>query len=388
MDKNAKIGVLGAGAMGVGIAQIAAQAEHTVSIFDTNAEQIESAKVKLDKVLARLVEKETFDQATADGITERISWISEMQQLSDCSIVIEAIVEDLEIKKEAFKKLEEIVSNNCILATNTSSLSVASIAAACENSARVIGIHFFNPAPVMALVEIIPAVQTDDLVIASAKELMLSWDKVAVVAKDTPGFIVNRVARPFYGEAFRIYEEGYADFATIDWAMKDLGGFNMGPFELMDFLGIDVTYAVTESVFTSFYFDPRYRPSFTHKRHLEAGWLGRKSGHGFYDYEDGAILPEPKKDKEVGEFIVWRILVMLINEAADALNLKIATRNDIDSAMTQGVNYPKGLLKWAHEKGIKNCVYTLDHLHNEYLEDRYRCSPMLRRMAREEKTFY
>lgn len=388
MDNTAKVGVLGAGAMGAGIAQVASQAGHNVVIVDTNEEQLQKAAGKLDKVLARLIEKGRIDEETASGIAGRISWVTDMQGFANCAIVIEAIVERLDVKKQVFAKLEEITSNNCILATNTSSLSVASIAAACENSSRVLGIHFFNPAPLMPLVEIIPAVQTDGMVLDTAKMLIDSWKKVTVLTKDTPGFIVNRVARPFYGEALRIYEEGYADFATIDWAMKELGGFRMGPFELMDFIGNDINYAVTESVFAAFYYDPRYRPSLTQKRHSEAGWYGRKSGRGYYDYEDGAIRPEPKTDPEMGNFILWRILVMLINEAADALNLNIASRDDIDTAMTKGVNYPKGLLKWADEKGIQNCVDTLDRLHSEYLEDRYRCSPLLRRMARENETFY
>lgn len=275
-----------------------------------------------------------------------------------------------------------------MLASNTSSLSVAAIASAVEKADRVMGIHFFNPAPLMPLVELVPAVQTSSSILAEARTLIDGWGKTTVVAKDTPGFIVNRVARPFYGEALRIVEEELADYATVDWAMKHLGGFRMGPFELMDLIGNDVNYAVTESVFASFYYDPRYRPSFIQKRMVEAGWLGRKSGQGYYPYGDGAAAPEPFKDRVLGEQILWRILVMLINEAADALNLKIATREDIDLAMTKGVNYPKGLLKWADEKGIQNCVETLNGLQAEYGEDRYRCSPLLRRMAREGRTFY
>ena len=187
----------------------------------------------------------------------------------------------LDIKKKLFKEIESIVDKNCIIATNTSSLSIASIAGACERADRVIGIHFFNPAPLMPLVEIIPAIQTSEETNKKTKELIDNWDKVTVIVKDTPGFIVNRVARPFYGEALRIYEEGITDFATIDWAMKEIGGFRMGPFELMDYIGNDVNYTVTETVFTAFYFDTRYKPSFTQKRMMEAGYLGRKSGRGF-----------------------------------------------------------------------------------------------------------
>jgi 3-hydroxybutyryl-CoA dehydrogenase len=217
---------------------------------------------------------------------------------------------------------------------------------------------------------------------------MLDWGKTPVIAKDTPGFIVNRVARPFYGEALRIVEEGFADMPTVDYAMKQFGGFKMGPFELMDMIGNDVNYAVTESVFSAFYCDQRYRPSFIQKRHVEAGWLGRKTERGYYDYRKGAIATAPLTDRVLGEQIVWRILAMLINEAADAVHLQVASAEDIDLAMTKGVNYPKGLLQWANEKGIMHCVETLDGLYQEYGEDRYRCSVLLRRMAREGRQFF
>lgn len=238
----------------------------------------------------------------------------------------------------------------------------------------------------MQLVEVIPAVQTSAAVLHTAVETIRSWKKVVAVAKDTPGFIVNRVARPFYSESLRIYEEGMADFATIDWALKTVGGFRMGPFELMDFIGNDVNYAVTESVFTSFYFDPRYKPSFAQKRLTEAGFFGRKSGRGFYDYS--AAMPLPQEDTAMAQCIFQRVIVMLINEAADAHFLNVGSVQDIDNAMTKGVNYPKGLLAWADELGLQWCVDKLDALYDEYREDRYRCSPLLRRMANANQRFY
>jgi len=383
-----KVGVIGSGSMGSGIAQVAATAGHEVVLFDTNQEALQKAMGKLQKILARLVEKGRIDEAISTSIFNRISPASSLNEMQGCGIVIEAIVENLDIKKSVFSQLEKICGNDCILATNTSSLSVAAIAAACEKSDRVIGVHFFNPAPLMPLVEIIPAIQTSETVTEETRSLVDSWKKVTVLAKDTPGFIVNRVARPFYGEALRIYEEGIADFATIDWAMKEIAGFRMGPFTLMDFIGNDINYTVTETVFAAFYYDQRYKPSFTQKRHSEAGWFGRKSGRGYYDYAEGAEMPKANEDKSLGDKIVWRILVMLINEAADALFLNVASKEDIDLAMTKGVNYPKGLLAWADEIGIQKCVDGLDELYNEYLEDRYRCSPMLRRMAKSGSTFY
>ncbi|MBW6483667.1 MAG: 3-hydroxybutyryl-CoA dehydrogenase [Vicingaceae bacterium] len=382
------IGVLGAGSMGSGIVQIAATNKHQVILVDLNEEALSKASTGLKNILSRLVQKEKINQATADNIMQRITFSTSTNDLAKCDLIIEAIVENLEVKKKVFAQLESITSADCILASNTSSLSIASIAAACKKPERVIGIHFFNPAPLMPLVEIIPAVQTSEATKKTARTLIDNWGKVTVLAKDTPGFIVNRVARPFYGEALRIYEEGVADFATIDWAMTEMGGFRMGPFTLMDYIGNDINYTVTETVFEAFYYDPRYKPSFTQKRHSEAGWYGRKSGRGYYNYADEANMPEPNKDKALGTIIFNRILVMLINEAIDALFLNIASKEDIDLAMTKGVNYPKGLLKWADEIGLENVLAQLETLFTEYGEDRYRPSVFLRRMVREGKKFF
>lgn len=383
-----KIGVLGAGSMGSGIAQVAATYKHDVVLFDTNAAAIDKAMANLEKVLARLVEKGKMNEVEKNALFARIHPVNDMNAFADCGLVIEAIIENLDIKKSVFAQLEGIVGDDCILATNTSSLSVASIAAACKKAERVVGIHFFNPAPLMQLVEIIPAIQTSEAVLKASKQLIDGWGKVTVLTKDTPGFIVNRVARPFYGESLRILEEGIADVATIDWAMTEIGGFKMGPFTLMDYIGNDINYTVTETVFTAFYFDPRYKPAFTQKRLSEAGYLGRKTGRGYYNYAEGAANLEASKDAVLGQKILNRVLVMLINEAADALFWNIANKEDIDLAMTKGVNYPKGLLKWADEISIQECVNRLDALYDEYHEDRYRCSPLLRQMARDNTNFY
>ena len=381
------IGVIGAGSMGSGIAQIAATNECKVLLFDNNPKALIKALEKLENILNRLVQKNKINQLQSEKIISRISTVENIVELSSCDLVIEAIIEEIDVKKNIFSELDVICPKSTILATNTSSLSVTSIASSCKFPERVIGIHFFNPAPIMPLVEIIPCIQGTDQTLQISKKLIDSWGKVAVIAKDTPGFIVNRIARPFYGEALRIYEEGIANFETIDYAMTEIGGFRMGPFTLMDFIGNDVNYAVTESVFKSFYFDPRYKPSFTQKRHAEAGWFGKKSNRGYYDYSSEE-LRVVSKDRAVLVSICNRILFMLINEAADALFLNIATKEDIDLAMTKGVNYPKGLLKWADEIGIEKCVYFLDLLYNEFKEDRYRCSPILRRMVNSKSKFY
>ena len=207
-------------------------------------------------------------------------------------------------------------------------------------------------------------------------------------AKDTPGFIVNRIARPFYGEAIRIYEEGIASIADIDHAMRTLGGFKMGPFELMDMIGNDINFSVTETVWKQMFYDPRYRPSITQQRLFEAGLFGRKSGRGYYDYASGASKPEPTADDRKLEYVFNRILCMLINEAADALYLGIASRDDIETSMTKGVNYPKGLLKWCEELGAHHVCDTISRLHHDYLDDRYRPSLMLKKLAAENGRFF
>lgn len=374
--------------MGSGIAQVAATAGSQVTVYDLEEKTLEQSKQKLEQVLARLIEKERIDETKKNEIISNIQYASDLESISDSDLIIEAIVENIEIKKKVFEAIEKLVSDTCIIASNTSSLSITSLAACVEKAERFIGIHFFNPAPLMRLVEIIPAIQTNQNVLEKTRETIDAWGKTSVLVKDTPGFIVNKVARPFYGEALRIYEEGIADFATIDWAMKSIGNFRMGPFELMDFIGNDVNYTVSETVFKAFYFDARYKPAFAQKRLFEAGYLGRKSGRGYYNYKEGEENPSAIEDEGLGKEIVQRIVIMLINEAADTLYLNIASAKDIDLAMTNGVNYPKGLLAWADEIGIDACVQNMDDLFDEYHEERYRCSPILRRMAKEESQFF
>lgn len=386
--ENSIIGVVGSGAMGCGIAQVAATAGHPTIVYDTNSAALEKAKTSLSNSLKKLVEKEKISSDKAQSILELTSYSSSIQDFKSCDLIIEAIVENIDVKQSVFKELESITSETCVLASNTSSLSITSIASACNNPEKVIGIHFFNPATLMPLVEIIPGVATDMVVANHCQALVNSWGKVTVMAKDTPGFIVNRVARPFYSEALRICDEQIADMATIDWAMREIGGFRMGPFELMDLIGHDVNYVVTETVWKQFYYDPRFKPSLTQKRLLEAKFLGKKTNRGFYDYREGASLPEPNKDEVLAKYIVNRVLCMLINEACDTKYLGIASAADIDLAMTKGVNYPKGLLKWADEIGIAHVLTTLNDLYNEYQEDRYRACVLLKQMVKQGKSFY
>ena len=385
-----KVGVIGSGTMGSGIAQVAATSGCVVKLYDNNPDTIKKAEQNLDRILWRLIEKDRIDENEKLRIQNNISYVSTLEDLNDSDLVVEAIVENLDIKHKVISELESYVSDACVIATNTSSLSVASISSALKKPERCIGIHFFNPAPLMKLVEIIPAIQTSQEVLDNSIMTIKNWGKTVAVAKDTPGFIVNRIARPFYGEALRILDEGIADVATIDDAMRSVGGFRMGPFELIDFIGNDVNYTITETVFKAFYFDPRYKPSFTQKRMAEAGYLGRKSGRGYYRYDDkGTIIKKDKTNSNENlEIIFDRILVMLINEAADALYMNIASANDIDNAMTKGVNYPKGLLKWADDKGINWCVEKMDELYHSYHEDRYRCSPILRKKKLEGTSFF
>ena len=383
-----KVGVAGAGSMGTGIAQVAATAGCEVFLFDTNKEAIDKSIKGINDLCEKLFAKGKLSREQVEDIKSRVNPAYEVETLKGCDLFIEAIIENLEIKSSLLKNVEPFLADDAIIATNTSSLSVTAIAAACKIQERVIGLHFFNPATLMPLVEVIPAIQSNEKLVGDCVNLMTQWGKVPVVAKDTPGFIVNRVARPFYGESLRILEEGIADVATIDWALKTMGGFKMGPFELMDLIGNDINYTVTETVWTQMYFDARYRPSLIQKKMKEAGRLGRKSGRGYYEYGEAAIVPAPQENLELGEYIFTRVISMLINEAVDAMYLKIASRDELDLAMTKGVNYPKGLLKWADEIGIKVILSTLDGLHKEYGEDRYRASIFMRKMAIDNLKFY
>ncbi len=386
-DTGTTIGVVGAGAMGSGIAQVAAVAGHRVIIADADPAAVTRASAAVSRALARDVEKGRMASGEDTATLARIEFVEagagDLRRFAGCGLVIEAIVERLDAKRALFAALEDMVPDECVLATNTSSLAIAAIGGGCRRADRVVGVHFFNPAPVMPLVEIVPSLATETEVTSAVRALVDSWGKTTVVASDTPGFIVNRIARPYYGEAIRMYEEGLADIATIDWAMKTAGRFRMGPFELMDFIGHDVNFAVTRSVFEGSWYDPRYRPSVTQQRLVEAGWLGRKTGRGFYDYAPGAPQPAPTEDHALAERLFDRTLALLVNEAIDAVLMRVATPRDIELAMTKGVNYPRGLLAWGDEVGLNVILGRLDALYAEYGEDRYRPSALLRRLVRD-----
>ena len=377
------VGVVGAGAMGTGIAHVALRAGHPVVLADARPDAVARARAALAEALTRDVAKGRLTRDAAERATAAIVTVSadELDAFAACGIVVEAVVEDLAAKRALFAALEAHVADDAVLASNTSSLSIASIAGACQRPERVLGVHFFNPAPVLPLVEIVPALATDREVARAVRALLDAWGKTTVVAADTPGFIVNRVARPFYGEALRVIDERLADAATIDWALRERGGFRMGPFELMDFIGLDVNFAVTRSVYEQTFHDPRYRPSVTQQRLVEAGRLGRKTGGGFYAYADGARSPDPVRDAVAADAIVQRVVAMLVNEAADAVHWGIASAADVEVAMTTGVNYPRGLLAWGDVLGPAVVAAEIDALRDRYGDDRYRVSPLLRRVA-------
>lgn len=374
------IGIIGAGTMGVGIAQVAATAGCKVVLFDANAPQIDKALTGLEKTLQKLSEKGKISQEKAAEIRNNIVKGETLQDLKDSDLVIEAIIENKEIKTKVFTELETYVSESCVISSNTSSISITSLGAELKKPERFIGIHFFNPAPLMPLVEIIPSLVTEKTLAEKMYTLMKEWGKIPVIAKDIPGFIVNRIARPYYGEALRMVEENIASPEQVDEAMKTLGNFKMGPFELMDLIGVDVNFAVTTTVYKDYFYDPKYKPSLLQQRMSEAKLHGRKTGKGFYDYSEGAEKPAAQKDDALYQQIFLRIISMLINEAVEAKRLGIANDEDIELAMQKGVNYPKGLLDWGKEIGYAKISETLQSLYGEYQEERYRQSPLLRKL--------
>ena len=374
------VGIIGAGTMGIGIAQVAATNGCKVWVYDANAKQVETATVGLEKTLTKLVDKQKISAEKMTEILANISIATELKDFKDCELVIEAIIENKEIKTKVFTELEKHVSESCIIGSNTSSISITSLGAELQKPERFIGIHFFNPAPLMPLVEVIPSLLTEKSLAEKIYNLMKDWGKIPVIAKDIPGFIVNRIARPYYGEGLRIVEENIATVEQVDDAMKTIGNFKMGPFELMDLIGVDVNFSVTKTVYNEYFYDPKYKPSLLQQRMSEAKLHGRKTGKGFYDYSEDAVKPVAQKDEALYQQIFLRIISMLINEAVEAKRLGVANDEDLELAMQKGVNYPKGLLAWGKEIGYAKISETLQSLYEEYQEERYRQSSLLRKM--------
>ena len=292
------VAVIGAGTMGAGIAQVAAEAGHPVLLFDARAGMAATAIAGIVGRLDRAVEKGRLTTEARAAIADRLVAGGSLSEAAPAGLVVEAILEDLAAKRQLFADLEGIVGPDCVLATNTSSLSVTAIAAGLAKPERCVGMHFFNPAPVMALVEVASGLATRPDVAEAVLAAAARWGKKPVALRTTPGFIVNRVARPFYGEAFRLLEEGAADIATIDALLRESGGFPMGPFELIDLIGNDVNFAVTTSIHQACHGDPRYSPSGIQAEMVAAGRLGRKAGRGYYDYAPGAGKPLPATASE------------------------------------------------------------------------------------------
>lgn len=397
-DRIARIGVLGAGTMGAGIAQVAATAGVEVLLHDPLPGAVDRARDRIAGFLARRVEKQELAPADRDGALARIRREPTLENLATAELVVEAIPEDLELKRHAFQLLDAAARAETLLATNTSSLSVGRIASAAARPERVLGMHFFNPVPLMALVEVIPGPMTAAAAVDRVQAVARQLGKEPVVAADTPGFIVNRVARPFYLEAMRIVGEGAAGVADVDAAMRRIG-FRMGPFELVDAIGLDVNFAVSQSVYAQSFYEPRYRPHPMQRTLVEAGRLGRKTGGGFYDYGADGVRggvwtgverrPEgPRVDQMGAEQIGARVLATIVNEAASAVADGVATPVAIDTAMRLGTNYPSGPLEWGERIGLDHVLHTLDALNGAVPDGRYRAVPLLRQLADRGGSFF
>ncbi|MEU8649561.1 3-hydroxyacyl-CoA dehydrogenase [Streptomyces sp. NPDC048737] len=293
LDLSSPVAVVGTGTMGQGIAQVALTAGHPVRLYDAVAGRAGGAAAAIGARLDRLVEKDRLTAAERDAARTRLTPVDSLAGLADCALVVEAVLERLDVKQELMRALEDVVGEDCLLATNTSSLSVTAIAGALRNPGRLVGLHFFNPAPLLPLVEVVSGFATDVSSATRAYETARAWGKTPVACADTPGFIVNRIARPFYAEAFAVHEAQGADPATIDAVLRESGGFRMGAFELTDLIGQDVNESVTHSVWQSFFQDVRFAPSLSQRRLVESGRLGRKTGQGWFDHRDGAERAEP-----------------------------------------------------------------------------------------------
>lgn len=385
LSRDTAVAVIGAGAMGSGIAQVAATAGHPVALVDAVTGAVEEAVARIIASLQRQEAKGRISSAQLEEIVERITPVESVAGLPPCGLVVEAVREDLETKRALFTRLAASQPADAVLATNTSSLDITAIAAGKPGPGRVIGLHFFNPPAAMRLVEVVGGAESAAEVLEAATELMRGWGKAPVRCTSTPGFIVNRVARPFYGEAQRMLMDGVADAATLDAAVRS-AGFRMGPLELTDFIGQDVNLAVGTSVWEQTGRDPRYEPTALQQQLVAAGHLGRKSGQGVYRYgPDGSALDAVPDQARVAELLagpletnpVARTLAMLVNEAVDLVRRGEATAEDVDTAMTLGTNYPRGPIAWGRDIGYAVVAEQLAALDRAFPGGRYRPSPAL-----------
>jgi 3-hydroxybutyryl-CoA dehydrogenase len=370
--------VVGAGTMGAGIAESAALAGMSVAMIDVQKEALERGMQTIEQDLARRVKKGRISEDESREVIGRVRTTTSVEGCSGASLVVEAVVEDAEVKKKVFGDLEGVVGEEAVLATNTSSLSVAGIAAATGSPGRVVGMHFFNPVPAMRLVEVVAGPSSNPEALTRAEEVAERLGKTTVRVSDTPGFIVNRVARPFYLEALRLVESG-ADPGTVDAKIRE-AGFRMGPLELADMIGQDINLSVSESLFERYYYPPRFRPSHLQRSIVEAGDLGRKSGRGFYDYTENSDNSD--KGADPPDNVALRVIACIINEAYLALAEGVATAEDIDRAMKLGANYPQGPFEWANEIGPNQILQTLDTLRTTHGEA-YLAAPTLRELTAE-----
>ena len=385
LSRDTAVAVIGAGAMGSGIAQVAATAGHPVALVDAVTGAVEEAVARIIASLQRQEAKGRISSAQLEEIVERITPVESVAGLPPCGLVVEAVREDLDTKRALFTRLAASQPADAVLATTTSSLDITAIAAGIPGPSRVSGLHFFNPPAAMRLVEVVGGAESAAQVLEAATELMRAWGKAPVRCTSTPGFIVNRVARPFYGEAQRMLMDGVADAATLDAAVRS-AGFRMGPLELTDFIGQDVNLAVGTSVWEQTGRDPRYEPTALQQQLVAAGHLGRKSGQGVYRYgPDGSALDAVPDQARVAELLagpletnpVARTLAMLVNEAVDLVHRGEASPEDVDTAMTLGTNYPRGPIAWGRDIGYAVVAEQLAALDRAFPGGRYRPSPAL-----------
>ena len=385
LTRDTTVAVIGAGAMGAGIAQVAATAGHPVAIVDAVTGAAEEGVARIIASLQRLEARGRMSSAQLEEVVERITPVDTVAQLPQCGLVVEAVREDLDTKRDLFSRLAASQPRDAVLATNTSSLDITAIADGIPHPDRLLGLHFFNPPPLMRLVEVVSGGRSSAAVLDEATDLMRAWGKTPVRCTSTPGFIVNRVARPFYGESQRMLMDGNADAATLDAALRS-AGFRMGPLELTDFIGQDVNLAVGTSVWEQTGRDPRYEPTRLQQDLVAAGHLGRKTGRGVYRYgPDGRALEAEPDDVRLAELLggpvetnpVTRTLAMLVNEAVDLVRRGEATAEDVDTAMTLGTNYPRGPIAWGREIGYAAVADQLAALDRAFPGGRYRPSPAL-----------